>query len=214
MQTAKDTGLALCPKCHKVNPLKAQPQQCSRCNGTFYQRKANSLQYTLAWNIAALLAFIPANLYPIMIVYQLGIPKEATILSGIGEFIDYGLYPIAVIIFSASIIVPLIKIIGLFVLVYKAYTGIRLKPDKHSKIYHILEFLGPWSMLDVFVVALMVTVVELGFVTSVAAGPAINYFTLTVIFTMISANSFDPRLLWDKKLDNSAVNEKFKEKNG
>jgi len=199
MNTAKELGLALCPKCHKLNSLMAEPQQCSRCHGMFYQRKRNSLQYTLAWNLAALLAFIPANLYPIMIVYQLGIGDEATILSGIGEFIDHGLYPIAVIIFTASIIVPLLKIIGLFVLVYKVHTGIRLKPDKHSKFYHALEFLGPWSMLDVFVVALMVTVVELGFVTSVAAGPAINYFTITVIFTMFAANSFDPRLLWDKQ---------------
>ena len=201
MNTAKQLGLALCPKCRKLNNLATEPVQCSRCNGLFYQRKRNSLQYTLAWNLAALLAFIPANLYPIMIVYQLGIGDEATILSGIGEFIDHGLYPIAVIIFTASIIVPLLKIIGLFVLVYKVHTGIRLKPDKHSRFYHMLEFLGPWSMLDVFVVALMVTVVELGFVTSVAAGPAINYFTITVIFTMFAANSFDPRLLWDKKAE-------------
>ena len=206
MATAKDKGLALCPKCHKLNPAIAEPVICARCHGKFYQRKRNSLQYTLAWNVAALLAFIPANLYPIMIVYQLGIGDEATILSGIGEFIEHGLYPIAIIIFTASIIVPLIKIIGLFVLVYKVHTGIRLKPDKHSKIYHILELLGPWSMLDVFVVALMVTVVELGFVTSVAAGPAINYFTITVIFTMFAANSFDPRLLWDKQTSESVKN--------
>ncbi|MEI6895616.1 MAG: paraquat-inducible protein A [Colwellia sp.] len=199
MKTAKQLGLTLCPKCYKLNNLSAEPQYCSRCHGSFYQRKNNSLQRTLAWSIAALIAFIPANLYPIMIVYQLGIGTEATILSGIGEFIDHGLYPIAVIIFTASIIVPLIKIIGLFVLVYKAHTGIRLKPNKHSKIYHILERLGPWSMLDVFVVALMITVVELGFITSVAAGPAINYFTLTVIFSMFAATSFDARLLWDKK---------------
>lgn len=199
MKTAKQRGLALCPKCHKLNNLTTEPLQCTRCNGIFYQRNHNSLQYTLAWSVAALLAFIPANLYPIMIVYQLGIGEEATILSGIGEFINHGLYPIAVIIFTASIIVPLLKIIGLFVLVYKVHTGVRLKPDKHSKFYHVLELLGPWSMLDVFVVALMVTVVELGFVTSVAAGPAINYFTITVLFTMFAANSFDPRLLWDKK---------------
>jgi paraquat-inducible protein A len=199
MNTAKNNHLALCPKCKKLNTVTAEPQQCSRCHGKFYQRKKNSLQYTLAWNIAALLAFIPANFYPIMIVYRLGIGGEATILSGIGEFIDHGLYPIAIIIFTASIIVPLLKIIGLFVLVYKAHTGIRLKPNKHSKFYHVLEFLGPWSMLDVFVVALMVTIVELGFITSVAAGPAINYFTITVVFTMFAANSFDPRLLWDKK---------------
>jgi paraquat-inducible protein A len=204
IKTAKESGLALCPKCHKLNDIgleadKNKRLQCSRCYGVFYPRKPHSLQYTLAWNIAALLAFIPANLYPIMILYSMGIGEPNTILSGIGEFVDHGLYPIAIIIFTASIIVPLLKIVGLFLLVYRAHTGVRLRPDKHSKFYHALEFLGPWSMLDVFVVALLVAVVELGFVTSVAAGPAINYFTLTVIFTMIAANSFDPRLLWDKK---------------
>jgi paraquat-inducible protein A len=204
IKTAKESGLALCPKCHKLNALNDGADinariQCIRCHGLFYSRKPHSLQYTLAWNIAALLAFIPANLYPIMILYSMGIGEPNTILSGIGEFVDHGLYPIAIIIFTASIIVPLLKIVGLFLLVYRVHTGVRLRPDKHSKFYHALEFLGPWSMLDVFVVALLVAVVELGFVTSVAAGPAINYFTLTVIFTMFAASSFDPRLLWDKK---------------
>ncbi len=204
IKTAKASKLALCPQCHKLNEYIAGTKnkrkiECVRCHGKFYQRKPYSLQYTLAWNFAALIAFIPANLYPIMVVYSLGIGDPSTILSGIGKFVDQGLYPIAVIIFTASIIVPLLKIIGLFLLVYRVHTGVRLRPDKHSKLYRVLEFLGPWSMLDVFVVALLVAVVELGFVTSVAAGPAINYFTLTVIFTMIAANSFDPRLLWDKK---------------
>jgi paraquat-inducible protein A len=204
IKTAKENNFALCPKCHKLNGLfddsaKKEKILCVRCHGFFYQRKPYSLQYTLAWNLAALIAFIPANLYPIMIIYSLGIGEPSTILSGIGQFVDQGLFPIAAIIFTASIIVPLLKIIGLFLLVYRAKTGIRLLPDKHSKLYYVLELLGPWSMLDVFVVALLVAVVELGFVTSVAAGPAINYFTLTVIFTMIAANSFDPRLLWDKK---------------
>ncbi len=211
INTAKESNLALCPKCHKLNDLQGEPTyrgriQCVRCHGFFYQRKPHSLQYTLAWNIAALIAFIPANLYPIMTIYSLGIGDPSTILSGIGQFVDQGLYPIAAIIFTASIIVPLLKIFGLFLLVYRVQTGVRLRPDKHSKFYHVLEFLGPWSMLDVFVVALLVAVVELGFVTSVAAGPAINYFTLTVIFTMIAANSFDPRLLWDKKQNSEPIN--------
>ncbi len=212
IKTAQESGLALCPKCHKLNEMEANADihasmQCSRCHGMFYPRKPHSLQYTLAWNIAALLAFIPANIYPIMIIYSVGIGDPNTILSGIGEFVDHGLYPIAAIIFTASIIVPLLKIVGLFLLVYRVHTGVRLRPDKHSKFYHALEFLGPWSMLDVFVVALMVAIVELGFVTSVSAGPAINYFTLTVIFTMIAANSFDPRLLWDKEQGNENVKE-------
>ena len=208
IKTAKECNLALCPKCHKVNALRgvdAQKIQCVRCHGFFSQRNSHSLQYTLAWNIAALIAFIPANLYPIMIIYTLGFGAPSTIISGISQFIQHGLYPIAAIIFTASIIVPLLKILGLFVLVYRVHTGKRLRPDKHSKFYHVLEFLGPWSMLDVFVVALMVAVVELGFITSVSAGPAINYFTLTVIFTMIAANSFDPRLLWDKHHHNDSA---------
>lgn len=213
INTAKENDLALCPQCHKLNVLlkdaaKKEVIKCVRCHGLYYQRKPYSLQYTLAWNMAALIAFIPANLYPIMIIYSLGIGEPSTILSGIGQFVDQGLYPIAIIIFTASIIVPLIKIIGLFVLVYRAHTGVRLRPDKHSKFYHVLELLGPWSMLDVFVVALLVAVVELGFVTSVEAGPAINYFTVTVIFTMIAANSFDPRLLWDKKQSSENTKEK------
>jgi len=217
INTAKNNNLALCPQCHKLNVLfdeadELKKIQCVRCHGKFYQRKAHSLQYTLAWNIAALIAFIPANLYPIMIIYSLGIGDPSTILSGIGRFVDQGLYPIAAIIFTASIIVPLLKIVGLFLLVYRVHTGVRLRPDKHSKFYRVLAFLGPWSMLDVFVVALLVAVVELGFVTSVAAGPAINYFTLTVIFTMFAANSFDSRLLWDKK--HSSENTKEENDNG
>jgi paraquat-inducible protein A len=199
--TAKKAGYGVCPKCHKLNKMQTTQQRCTRCTALFYQRKPKSLQYTLAWTLAALISFVPANLYPIMIVYQLGIPDAATILGGIGTFIDYGLYPIAVIIFTASIIVPLVKIVGLIFLVAQVQGGLKLKPKKHAKLYHVLEFLGPWSMLDVFVVALMVAIVELGFISTVEAGPAINYFTLTVIFTMIAATSFDPRLLWDEDQD-------------
>ncbi len=213
INTAQESGLALCSKCHKLNNMVKSASnvtqlQCIRCHGMFYPRKPHSLQYTLAWNIAALLAFIPANIYPIMIIYSMGIGEPNTILSGIGEFIEQGLYPIAIIIFTASIIVPLLKIIGLFLLVYRVHTRVRLRPDKHSKFYHTLEFLGSWSMLDVFVVAILVAVVDLGFVTSVAAGPAINYFTLTVIFTMIAAHSFDPRLLWDREQGSENAKEK------
>ena len=104
INTAKSSNLALCPKCHKLNLLSDESAhekiQCIRCHGFFNQRKSHSLQYTLAWNIAALIAFVPANLYPIMIIYSLGIGDPSTILSGIGQFVDQGLYPIAVIIFT------------------------------------------------------------------------------------------------------------------
>ncbi len=197
--TAKSLGLGVCTQCHKVNKMRVFKQQCIRCGASFYQRKPKSLQYTLAWAIAALVCFFPANIYPIMVISFFGVPEASTILSGVEAFIHYGMYPIAAIIFIASVMVPLLKILGLFFLVYQATYHKKPKPKQHSKFYHILEFLGPWSMLDVFAVAILVAVVKLGFLSSIEAGPAINYFTLTVVFTMIAAMSFDPRLLWDGK---------------
>ncbi|WP_286264066.1 paraquat-inducible protein A [Thalassotalea atypica] len=156
------------------------------------------MQYTFAWTIAALVMFIPANIYPMMVFYTLGNPDASTILEGIAIFIDFGMYPVALIIFIASFIVPLGKIMGLFVLIYNTKFNSTLTMAQKSKLYHLVEFLGPWSMLDVFVVAIMAGVVNLGFLTNVEAAMGITYFALMVVFTMIAAESFDARLLWDK----------------
>lgn len=163
-------------------------------------RKPRSIEFTLAWTIAALMMFIPANSYPMMVFYTLGKPDASTILEGIAIFIDMGMLPVAVIIFIASFVVPLGKIMGLFTLIYNAKYTTKLTLKKQSKLYHLVEFLGPWSMLDVFVVAVMAAVVNLGFLTSIEAAPGITYFTLMVVFTMFAAESFDPRLLWDKPI--------------
>ena len=140
--------------------------------------------------------FIPANLYPMMTFYTLGKPDASTILEGIAIFIQYGMYPVALIIFIASFVVPIGKIIGLFVLMYHAKYSSKLNMKQQSKLYHLVEFLGPWSMLDVFVVVIMAAVVNLGFLTSIEPAAGITYFALMVVFTMIAAESFDARLLW------------------
>lgn len=177
--------------------MTAEKQVCSRCKQPFSQRKPKSVQYTMAWTIAALVMFIPANTYPMMVFYTLGKPDASTILEGIAIFIQMGVYPVAIVIFIASFIIPLGKIMGLFVLMYNTRPQHKTDLKKQAKLYHLVEFLGPWSMLDVFVVAVMAAVVNLGFITTIEAASGITYFALMVIFTMFAAESFDPRLLWD-----------------
>jgi len=197
IKRAKMLGFSCCPCCQKVNPATEEKQTCTRCNYTFHQRKPNSIQFTFAWAIAASIMFLPANLYPMMTFYKLGIPDSNTIFGGLLVLMDMGLYPIAGIIFVASFIIPLGKIIGLFILLYNTRKHSKISRIKQGKLYHMVEWLGPWSMLDVFVVAVMAAVVKLGFISSIEAGLGLTFFTLTVIFTMFAANSFDPRLLWD-----------------
>jgi paraquat-inducible protein A len=207
LTTAKQAGLGLCLKCHKVNTFSDEHKHCVRCNAKFEQRKPKSIQYTLAWTIAALVMFIPANIYPMMIFYTLGRGDASTILEGIFIFLQMGMLPVALIIFIASFIVPLGKIIGLFVLMYNVHINSRIDLKKQSKLYHLVEFLGPWAMLDVFVVSVMAAVVNLGFITSIEVGAGITYFTLMVLFTMFAAESFDPRLLWDNQFKDTNNNE-------
>lgn len=199
-------NIGTCPCCHKLNVMQSPEQHCSRCDTKFSIRKPRSLEFTLAWTIAALIMFIPANSYPMMVVYTLGKPDASTILEGIAIFIKMGMFPVAVVIFIASFIVPLGKIMGLFALMYNAKYNSQLTLKQQSKLYHLVEFLGPWSMLDVFVVSVMAAVVNLGFLTSIAAAPGITYFTLMVVFTMFAAESFDPRLLWDKPIKDTENN--------
>jgi len=171
-------------------------------------RKYRSIEYTFAWTIAAMVMFIPANIYPMMVFYQLGNANESTILEGIAAFIESGTYPLAIIIFVASFIVPLGKILVLFILMAKTQSNDRRRPILQTKLYRLIDSLGAWSMLDVFVVVVLAGVVNLGFITSIEAGLGITYFTLMVICTMLATVSFDPRLLWD-----SVLNEKKDAKN-
>lgn len=200
-QSAKESGLSCCPCCQKLNPISADKVQCQRCGHRYYFRKLKSLQYTCAWTIAALVMLIPANIYPMMIFYKLGKPEASTILEGIAIFIKMGLYPIALIIFIASFIIPLGKICCLFVLVYNVKHQSNLPLAKQTQLYRLVDVLGPWSMLDVFAVTVMATIVNLGFITTIEAAMGISYFTLMVVFTLFAAHSFDPRLLWDNNKD-------------
>lgn len=194
--TAKTAGLQLCHHCHKLNPVD-DDSHCRRCGVTLHLRKPKSIERTWAWTVAAMVAFIPANLLPTMTIYSLGSGQSDTIASGILTLIRFDMVPVAIIVFIASFLVPLGKILGLIILLVSVQRGSRIRPEHRTTLYHLVEFLGPWSMLDVFVVSIMTAVVNLGFITSIDAGPGITAFAMMVVCTMIAAESFDPRLIWD-----------------
>ncbi|SET23812.1 paraquat-inducible protein A [Thalassotalea agarivorans] len=199
VRTAKQHGLGNCPKCLKLNRMMGAKQKCTRCGAYFYIRKPKAMQYTLAWTIAAIVTLFPANLLPMMVFNKVGSGDPSNIMGGIIKLVEMGMLPIAIVVFIASFVVPIAKITGLLILVFTAKYKTKVQPKTRAKIYEIVEFLGPWSMLDVFVVALMVAVVNLGFVTSIEAGAGSTYFTLAVIFTMFASQSFEPRSIWDEE---------------
>ncbi|MDO6426050.1 paraquat-inducible protein A [Thalassotalea sp. 1_MG-2023] len=206
-RTALSNGLGCCPRCQKINKMQSEKQQCSRCAHWFYSRKPNSLQHTLAWTVTSLVLFIPANIYPMMTLHTFGKTEASTILQGIATFIQTGHYPIAFIIFIASFIIPLGKIIGLFFLVYHVKHRSNMSLKRQSHLFHIVENIGPWSMLDVFVVVVMASVVNLGFISNIEVSLGASYFALMVIATLMAAHSFDSRLLWDNNNNKEQTHE-------
>jgi paraquat-inducible protein A len=199
--TAKQAGLLSCHHCKRL--IKAVPvaeneeQLCSRCASPMHYRKHNALTNTWALLISAVIFFIPANVLPIMKVYFLGTPDESTIMDGIIYFFHHGSYGIGLIIFSASVLVPVFKMLGLGILLLtvqlKQFSGLK----KKTKMYLFIEFVGRWSMLDIFVIALMAILVNFGNFTSIFPSTASTYFCTVVILTMLAATTFDSRLLWD-----------------
>ena len=197
--TAASRDLASCHVCHKLAPV--AEHTCPRCGAALHLRNSNSLQRTLALLITASILYIPANLYPIMITEQLGVAENSTIIGGVVLLIKLGSIPVATVIFIASVIVPLSKLVAMYYLVWSVE---RLPYENHRKrtrMYLIAEFIGKWSMVDVFVVAILVALVQLGGLLVIRPGIAAYSFAGVVLITMVAAHCFDPRLMWDK-LDN------------
>jgi paraquat-inducible protein A len=194
--TAAAHGLASCHLCCKLSP--AQTQHCPRCGSRLHLRTEESLQRTLALLITACVLYIPANLYPIMYTEQLGAPTEAsTILGGILLLIELGSIPIALVIFLFSVIVPSGKLMVLFYLCWSVHNHQVMDAKQRSQIYRVTEFIGKWSMIDVFVVAILAALVHLGDLMVIRPGVAAISFAGVVIVTMIAAECFDSRLIWD-----------------
>lgn len=195
--TAREAGLIACHRCELVSAKQAA--HCPRCGARLQSRKPYALQRVWAFWFAGLIAYIPANLYPMLRTRQLQTESDDTIVGGVFVLIDHGSVGIALIIFVASVVVPISKFLVIATLAISVTRPSRLSQKARIHLHEIIEFVGRWSMVDVFVVALLAALVQLGAAAEVQPGPAAICFALSVAFTMLSAQAFDPRLIWDTK---------------
>lgn len=197
---AGELGLIGCHVCGMVcRDGRTDEQDCPRCGARLHRRKFNSYGRTWALLIAAFFFYLPANLLPIMRTVSLGDVDDNTILSGVVELWMKGSPDLAVIVFTASIVVPMLKFLVLGMLLISAQRRSAWAQRQRAMLYRLVEFIGYWSMLDVFVVALLTALVRFNVLSQVEPLPGVVYFGLTVVATMLASMSFDPRLIWDNQ---------------
>ena len=168
---------------------------CPRCGSKISARKPNSIHRTAALSLAALVLYIPANIYPILRMEFYGAYSESTVWDGCVKLFQDGMWFVAIVVFLASIVIPLCKLLGLFFLVATA-KSMRWQRER-TRIYKCIDTIGPWAMLDVFLLAVLVAIVKLEQLATVLPGPGLLAFTCVVILTILASQSFDPRLIWD-----------------
>lgn len=193
---AADSGRCLCERCGSLNEAGAG-KSCAVCASPLEARRPHSLQRTVAWLLTAVVLYVPANTLPIMTTRYLGAPTESTIVGGVIQLWHHESYFPASIIFLASVVVPVAKILSLAWLCWISSFGYRQSREQHSKLYEWTELLGRWSMVDVCVVAVLVSLVQFGSLLRIESGAAGLAFAGVVISTMFAAHAFDPRLIWD-----------------
>ena len=196
-QTARQAGMISCSRCHLLCSQTEGKNYCPRCGERLRSRKPNSIARTWALVIAAMVCYIPANVLPITHTSAFGSVQSDTIMSGVIYFMQHGSWGIALIIFTASVFVPLLKILILIMLMLSVQYKWQWKPVDRTRLYRITEAIGRWSMLDIFVVTILVALVHLGALANMEAGAGALYFAAVVVITMFAAETFDPRLIWD-----------------
>ena len=191
--------LTACHTCGLISrhPPRAAHLACSRCGASLHTRIPRSIQRSWAFLLAAMVLYLPANLLPMMQVTSLGQTRSDTILSGAEFLLASGMWPLALIVFVASILVPFVKMAILVYLLISVQFGSRFRPLDRTRLYRLTEFVGRWSMVDIYVVAILVALVNLGNIAAIRAGPGALFFGAVVVLTMFAARTFDPRLIWD-----------------
>ena len=195
--TAREQGFALCEVCGRLGKI-AEGERCRRCGALLHQRRPLSLQRSWALLIAAYALYLPANLLPIMETQSLFGVQSDTIMSGVAFLWHSGSWVLALVVFSASIVVPLLKLLSLTALlisVRRRHPGPALP---RARLYRLLELIGRWSMLDVYVVAILVALVQAQSLATMAPGPGVLPFAAVVVLSMLATMAFDPRLIWDR----------------
>lgn len=196
--TARAYGLALCEQCGLlVHLARSEAQACPRCKSRLHRRKPASLSRTWAYLTAAIVLYIPANILPVMNTSSLFGAQKDTIMSGVVYLWVSGSWLLAVLVFIASIVVPMLKILGLAYLAISTQLHSRWLPEQRTRIYRVIELVGRWSMLDIYVITMLVALVQFRALATIEAGPASIAFGAVVVLTLLAAMSFDPRLIWD-----------------
>jgi paraquat-inducible protein A len=190
-------GAVGCETCGLVSVPEPDDERCPRCESALHERKPNSVARTWALVIAAAIFYIPANYYPVLSVVQLGAGQPSTILGGVEELVRAGQYPLALLVFFASIAVPVLKLVGLSLMQITIQTGRTGWLRDRVRLYHIVRFIGRWSMIDIFMESLLGALVAFGSVITIEPGVGALAFCAVVILTMFAAETFDPRLMWD-----------------
>ncbi len=196
LSTDLSSNHVLCLHCQHVS--KTNVKHCPVCDQVLHQRKKDSYVRTLAFTIAALIFYIPANYFPIMKTETLIFYENSTILDGIFYFFEHGEYFVGTVIFMASVFVPLVKLIVLVFLLYSVKVGSKWKRVDKNQLYTTIYIIGRWSMLDIFVMGIMISMVHFGDIAMVTLGWASLSFATMVVLTMFATESFDTRLLWDE----------------
>lgn len=186
-----------CGLAQTVAPTGARcASECPRCGTLLKEYKPASVVPTAAFSLAALILYVPANLYPILHMERYGLVSDTTVWEGVAELMRQGYWFVAAIVFLASIVQPLLKLTALFFLCVSAAAGSRRWRRQRTALYRFIELIGPWSMLDVFLLAVLVALVRLGALATVTPGPGLGAFAGVVVLTMLASAAFDPRLIW------------------
>lgn len=192
--SAREAGMVGCRVCGRAAPQGRA--RCDRCGARLQAEGRSRLDAVWAWLVTGIIFYVPANAYPMLIGGQLGRRSESTIVGGAFDLISHGSYSVAAIVLIASVVIPLAKFCAIGRLALMIRRPAR-DPHKALKLYEVVEFIGRWSMIDVFVVAILAALVQMGFLAELRPGPAAVFFALSVAATMLSARAFDPRLIWD-----------------
>ena len=189
----------MCDSCQLVlaAPPAGAARLCPRCAGSLEPRRPGSLSATLALITAGAILYVPANLVPVMTVVRFGRVNTYTILSGVQELARLGLWPLALLVFFASIVVPMVKLLSLAWFLFAIRRGSARGLRARTSLYRLIDFVGRWSNIDVFMVSILVASLQFGTLTTVAPAPGIVSFAAVVVLTMLATAVFDPRLMWD-----------------
>ncbi|MES2887344.1 MAG: paraquat-inducible protein A [Pseudomonadota bacterium] len=207
--TGRALGWARCSVCSTLSRATLPPTEdddpsdppkhppCASCGAAVHTRRPDSLARTSALALAAAVLYLPANLLPVMHTESLLGAQDDTIMSGVMVLLQTGSWPLALVVFVASVVVPMLKLLALLLLVVSTHRRTAWRPLQRTRLYRLTETVGRWSMLDIYVITVLVGLVQFQTVATVLPGPGALAFAAVVVLTMLAAQAFDPRLIWD-----------------